>query len=179
MMEHLARAAMELHNKRTGRGLLHERTEARRTSMEGMGSGTSSGSTTAAAAAAAANSNHPTPYGVAWTDAEKARCVNASLQYGREEYDSISRYVGTRTSAEVRAHLKNLDGREKIQMNLDPGGKNDGSAGAGSGAGAGGNDATVTPEKQRRGRGKKPPSRAMLTVSSAVFDAKKMVSGAL
>ena len=166
MMEHLARAAMELHNKRTGRGMLHERIEAKKNLSE-----------TAAAAATPGG-------GVAWTDEEKDKCIRAATSYGREKYEAIAFAVGTRTPAEVKAHLKNLDGRERVQRDLASDGgvkKEKESAGGDSDGGINlvAGDASVTPEKQRRGRGKKPPSKAMLTVCSAAFDAKKMVSGGL
>jgi hypothetical protein len=165
MMEHLARAAMELHNKRTGRGMLHERIEAKKNLSE-----------TAAAASTPGG-------GVAWTDEEKDKCIRAATSYGREKYEAIAFAVGTRTPAEVKAHLKNLDGRERVQRDLASDGvkKEKESAGADSDSGINlmAGDASVTPEKQRRGRGKKPPSKAMLTVCSAAFDAKKMVSGGL
>lgn len=142
MMEHLARAAMELHNKRTGRGMLHERTEAKKTIAE-----------TSAATAPGG--------GVAWTDEEKARCLRAAENFGRDKYDAIAFAVGTRSPAEVKAHLKNVSGREKVQRNLaSEGVKKEGGVGAGvAGDGKAGGDALVTPEKQRRGRGKKPPDR--------------------
>ena len=157
MMEHLARAAMELHNKRTGRGMLHEKSEAKKNAGTPEGAG-----------------------GVAWTDVEKTKCIGAAEKFGREEFEKIAAAVGTRTAAEVKAHLRNLSGREKIEQKLASTGvkKGDSPVGAKGNAKNSGND-TVTPEKVKRGRGKKPPSKAMLTVCTATFDAKKLVSGGL
>ena len=158
MMEHLARAAMELHNRRTGRGMLHERTEAKKINIETTPGG-----------------------GVAWADDEKERCMKAAKNFGPDSYDAIAFAVGTRNPAEVKAHLKNVSGREKIQRNLAIAGvkKDDSVVGAAKGDSKVGGDGLATPEKQKRGRGKKPPSKAMLTIPSAIFDAKKMVSGGL
>jgi len=155
MMEHLARAAMELHNKRTGRGMLHEKSEAKKTSNGG----------------------------VAWTAEEKDRCLQAAEKHGRDQIEAIVGAVGSRTEAEVRAHLKNVSGREKVERHLastgvKKGSAEDSSAEANEDSKDAG-DELVTPEKVRRGRGKKPPSKAMLTMPSGVFDAKKMVSGGL
>lgn len=202
MMEHLARAAMELHNRRTGRGMLQKKeTERqklmshekeierknmilerdRRITQEVM-NGSSSGVGGA---------------GVAWSSLEKQKCLKAAEMYGKDDVGNIARTVGTRTEAEVKAHLKNIDGMKRVERDLDlvpskksgddnsdmmhthhspaspkqqPGAADTPTVsvpGSGSVAGVG------TPEKKKSR--KKAAPKAILTVPSTTFDAKKML----
>jgi len=220
MMEHLARAAMELHNKRTGKGMLHEKHEARKTELEHARnihmSGSASSSITPSANANVnarrnANANTctsgstnvtPNPNGaagetaggVAWTDLEKRKVLQAAEMYGAGNVEAIAAHVASRNVAEVRAHLLNMSQRGKVERQItgatvavaaapgeSTGGKQNRNVGVdvvAVAADSEGDDSSMMPSP-RKGRGKKPPSKAMLTVPNAVFDAKKMVGGKL
>uniref|UniRef100_A0A7S3Q582 Myb-like domain-containing protein n=1 Tax=Chaetoceros debilis TaxID=122233 RepID=A0A7S3Q582_9STRA len=133
MMEHLARAAMELHNQRTGRGMLADKTEAKKNIGMGIsavhasgiigltavehtkGSANASGTGTGTGASAT---------GVAWKESEEQLFVQAVQKYGRDlrnykVVNDIVKCVGTRSESEVRAHLKNFKERERRERNLD------------------------------------------------------------
>jgi hypothetical protein len=213
MMEHLARAAMELHNKRTGRGMLQERSSKSSPFSSSLSS----------------TMKRPLPGGVAWTDDEKKKCLLAAEMYGSGNVDKIAAHVGSRTAGEVRAHLKNVNERGKIERQItggtrdahsqedddyedeeqeqeqdDEGGDGDDSHhGLGGSSSVGGgkkrkmsdamgcsdgsmykggdvDEMSCSPASSgKRSRGRKAPSKAMLTLPYAVFDAKKMVSGKL
>ncbi len=183
MMEHLARAAMELHNRRTGRGMLHEK-EMERKQNASVAATTASSMAMATATTpikknGIANSTASSS-GVAWTSLEKQQCLQAAEMYGKDKVDLIAKRVGTRTEAEVKAHLKNIDGMKRVEKDVKeqstPGivspafSKKSGSVGGGDVSVTG----ESTPEK-RKGRGKKEPPKAVLTVPNTTFDAKKMV----
>jgi len=118
-MEHLARAAVDLHHRRTGRGKLHERAEAARLAAALKGGGGRiegvaavgvmhpSNHNGTGAGAGGANAGG-TGGSVVWTTAEKIKCQNAARKYGRDELSRIAKEVGTRTEAQVRAHLRNV-----------------------------------------------------------------------
>ncbi len=182
MMEHLARAAMELHNKRTGRGMLAEKSKSEAMAKKNVAMAC-----------------------IAWSVEEKERCLKATEKHGTnmrspDVVDAIVRAVGTRSVEEVRAHVQNLKGREKIERKLgSTGTSTTPTTGTDNKKDGGGDDSSASKsesksvlkkyakddaeapvpekEKQRRGRGRKPPSRAMLTMPVLAFDAKKMVSG--
>jgi len=208
MMEHLARAAMELHNKRTGKGMLHEKHEARKTELEHLRKYAVSivppslhiaphivGSTdTDANANANMNVSSTTPPtnaalapkiktsgGVAWTNAEKIKVHVAAEMYGAGNVEAIAAHVISRNVAEVRAHLSNMSQRGKVERQITGGGEKKDGSGVGDGVGDGvigeSEDGGVMMPSARKGRGKKPPSKAMLTVPNGIFDAKKMVGG--
>jgi len=207
MMEHLARAAMELHNKRTGKGMLHEKHEARKTELEYLrnltvatghpnshstprmaGSTNSNANTNVTPTAPPANSAPASKLkvvgGVAWTDAEKRKVLQAAEMYGAGNVEAIAAHVVSRNVAEVRAHLLNMSQRGKVERQILAGaGVKKDESDAGDGDGEGGCDGVIgesgdtTMPSARKGRGKKPPSKAMLTVPNGVFDAKKMVGG--
>jgi Myb-like DNA-binding domain. len=224
MMEHLARAAMELHNKRTGRGMLQERSH--KVSSSSSPPSFPSSSTTSSSVV-----KRPLPGGVAWTDEEKNKCLLAAQMYGSGNVDAIAAHVGSRTAGEVKAHLKNVNERGKIERQItgtdgahghghgqDDGDDHDNEEGedeledrrhyhvdsekdhgdVGSGKkrkmshmigsdgsrckSGDGDDMSCSPansSKRSRGTRNKAPSKAMLTLPHAVFDAKKMVSGNL
>lgn len=176
MMEHLARAAMELHNKRTGKGLLHERQENKQpapkppitkhaiTNLNNI----------------VASTHMEQPGGVAWTEVEKRKFFEGVHIFGDTNANAIAAHIGTRTSTEVKSHLRNMSARTRIEIqittpieeqitkkeaekNLEQ--KREGD-----------NEDQVSSTTKLR-RGKKSGSRAMLTVANPVFDAKKMVQG--
>jgi hypothetical protein len=171
----------------------------------------------------------PLPGGVAWTDDEKKKCLLAAEMYGSGNVDKIAAHVGSRTAGEVRAHLKNVNERGKIERQItggtrdahsqedddyedeeqeqeqdDEGGDGDDSHhGLGGSSSVGGgkkrkmsdamgcsdgsmykggdvDEMSCSPASNgKKSRGRKAPSKAMLTLPYAVFDAKKMVSGKL
>lgn len=86
MMEHLARAAMELHHKRTGRRIQSD------TPPKVV-------PTTSAT-------------GVAWTEDELVK-FQEIIKKGKTDPDDIAKAVGTRTEAQVRAYLRNTQERQK------------------------------------------------------------------
>lgn len=226
MMEHLARAAMELHNKRTGRGMLQERSHKVSSSSPPPPPPFSSSSTSSVV-------KRSLPGGVAWTDEEKKKCLLAAQMYGSGNVDAIAAHVGSRTAGEVKAHLKNVNERGKIERQItgtdgahghdqDDGDDHDNEEGedeledrrhyhqthcvdadkghgdVGSGKkrkmshmigsdgsrckSGDGDEMSCSPassSKRSRGTRNKAPSKAMLTLPHAVFDAKKMVSGKL
>jgi len=165
MMEHLARAAMELHYKRTGRGNKHLQQQQMSEVKDIVCAATAGG--------------------VAWTTEEKEKCIEAAENYGKDNTEKIAQVVG-RTEAEVRAHLRV---RERVEKGLgvkkedgrqgSDASSADATTGKDSEKGIFGREAT-TPNKLVRksgGRTKKPPTRAMLTVSDLTFDTKTILSG--
>ena len=73
--------------------------------------------------------------GVAWSVAEKQKCQEAVKLFGMDANSSINKIVeaiGSRTEAEVRAHLKNINGMKKVERDL--------TTGAATGTAAGGGD---------------------------------------
>lgn len=251
MMEHLARAAMELHNRRTGRGMLQERTKSSPFSSSVSTTTTTtlaqsetprradgSGARPTSSMVSVSSGYYSQPGGVAWTDQEKKKCLQAAEMYGSGNVEAIAAHVGSRTAGEVRAHLKNVSERGKVERQItgtaeeedDDGDEHDEDSAAvasasGTGTGTGDNlsshgsgrvggrgsgrilhsgkkrkrvgreeDEEDEEEEEdehmssspaasggsgKKVRGKKPPSKAMLTLPYAVFDAKKMVSGKL
>ena len=126
MMEHLARAAMELHNRRTGRGMLHEKEMERKNRLSQEVNANANTSTANATANAASNktnnvgtSTASSSSGVAWTSIEKQKCMKAAEMYGKDDVGKIAMTVGTRTEAEVKAHLKNIDGMKRMERDLN------------------------------------------------------------
>ena len=89
MMEHLARAAMELHNKRTGRKSTKSNTSKKNDSCASNQGGS-----------------------VVWTEQEKLACRTAAEKYGSQNIPQIMKAMKThRTEAQVRAHLRNTAGK--------------------------------------------------------------------
>ena len=54
------------------------------------------------------------PSAVAWTSAERQRAREALAKFGSDNIDDFVRAVGTRSEAQVRAHLRNVQSREVI-----------------------------------------------------------------
>ena len=182
MMEHLARAAMELHNRRTGRGMLHEKEMEKKqnAAMALAGSTTPIKTNTTTASVLS---------GVAWSSMEKQKCIKAIEMYGKDGISNIAKTVG-RTEAEVKAHLKTIDGMKRVKQDLDVNSMNGASTpppfsmskqAVGSKQQSAINastDAPGSPEgtpDKKKSRGKKSPPRAMLTVPNTTFDAKRML----
>jgi len=147
MVEHLARAAMELHNKRTGKNT--DNTLLSRNTNH---------STTA-------DDKQQQPRAVAWSIDEHNKCIEASQKYGTNSFSDISKAVGTRSEMEVKAHLRNASSKEKVsEQLLDTNATADTSA------------ATPT-KKKSGGKAKKPPSKAVYTDAYHHFDAKLHLHG--
>lgn len=148
MMEHLARAAVELHHQRTGRkksadGLLAS-------PMTGM-----IGSPAAADASTSATKDKNNTK-IAWTP-EEQKIVETAVSE-KKTTNAISKMLKNKTEAQVRAFLKNQAKTSKHSSALA--------------------DDLESPSKKRGGRGRKPPTTAMNTVPNANLDAKSLLQGA-
>lgn len=99
MMQHLAKAAMDLHRFRTGR---EANGDADGRAFPRTNIGTAGDTST-----------------VAWTNDERERCKHAADRYGRCDAKQIALAIGTRTEAQVRAHLRNIGEKERATMSLD------------------------------------------------------------
>lgn len=175
MMEHLARAAVELHHQRTGRkisadGLLAspmngflaaalqpsplqtiKTNEANERSSKMNTAATTNGSKVTLAAP-----------GVAWTEEEKTKLQKA-LRDGMTDPNEIAKLVETRSDSQVKAYMRNITERQKgtAVVEQDFGVTNGGEE---------------TPRK-RGGRGRKPPTTAMNTVPNAKLNARSLLQG--
>merc|ERR1712032_1591102 len=103
-MEHLARSAGELHNRRTGRGKMHERAEQAKKILT--------------VSSNCSNRRKEEGLTLLWTEDEKRQCLIAARRYGKDNFSDIAKYIGTKTEAQVEAHLPNFIGREKFQLSL-------------------------------------------------------------
>lgn len=157
MMEHLARAAVELHHQRTGRkksadGLLAS-------PVTGL-IGTSPAPTAAPVASSSIDSKPSTKRDntkIAWTP-EEQQIVEKAVAEKKAPY-AIAKLLKNKTEAQVKAFLKN---QAKTSEQTD--------------ALA---DDLESPSKKRGGRGRKPPTTAMNTVPNANLDAKSLLHGVL
>lgn len=109
MMEHLAKAAMDLHHKRQGdtfvsTGLIPSEILLN----DGINGVTSS----------AEQPKTSITSRIAWTDEEHRRCIDALDELGRSKTKEIAQAVGTRTEKEVIAHLRNASEKEKATQSL-------------------------------------------------------------
>ena len=156
MVEHLARAAAELHQKRTGKktadeGLLNSpamNTEEvfhynkelsdkeRHTSPKKGGPGKS----------------------VAWSEEEINQVEEIVEKVGKDDPNLIAKMMGTRNEAQVREYLQTMEEMEK-------------------GPSSGSVDMAEETPRKKGGRGRKPPTTAMNTVPNANLDAKAMLEG--
>ncbi len=150
MMEHLARAAVELHHQRTGRkksadGLLAS-------PMTGL-----IGSPPPTDNDVKANGSKSDNTKIAWTK-EEQEVVEKAVTEKKAPY-AIAKLLKNKTEAQVKAFLKNQAKTSE---------QNDALA-----------DDLESPSKKRGGRGRKPPTTAMNTVPNANLDAKLLLKGAL
>jgi pyridoxine/pyridoxamine 5'-phosphate oxidase len=150
MMEHLARAAVELHHQRTGRkksadGLLAS-------PMHGMiGTPEQTQAKQESAASSAASSNK-----IAWTEKEQQIVANGLAK--KASTNAIAKLLKNKTEAQVKAYLKNQKDRmaQKSEMEEEM--------------------HEETPRK-RGGRGRKPATTAANTVPNANLDARSLLRG--
>jgi len=174
MMEHLARAAVELHHQRTGR---KKSAEGLLASPMGGLIGTpspaavveSAGGTNVVGAAASSRKGNAR---IAWST-EEQKIVERALGEKKAPY-AIAKLLKNKTEAQVKAFIKN-QAKSEEQTNAwadDLGGGGGGSGGGGSGGGG-------SPSKKRGGRGRKPPTTAMNTMPNANLDAKSLLQGML
>jgi hypothetical protein len=175
MMEHLARAAVELHHQRTGRkisadGLLASpmngflaaalqpspltTIKANESSERANNSASKNNSNTKTALAAP---------GVAWTEEEKS-VLQKALRDGTSDAGEIAKLVATRSEAQVKAYLRNISERERGTAAVEQD----------FGTGSGGEEETP---RKRGGRGRKPPTTAMNTVPNAKLNARSLLQG--
>ena len=162
MMEHLARAAVELHHQRTGRkksadGLLASPMTGLIGSPEQINniesSATKDESKEKGAAGTPGDSNNNNK--IAWTDEEQDIVATAQEKNEKITPNALAKLLKNKTEAQVKAYLKNQKDREKNIDELDE---------------------EITPRK-RGGRGRKPPTTAMNTVPNANLDARSLLQG--
>lgn len=161
MMEHLARAAVELHHQRTGRkksaeGLL----ASPMTGLIGSPPAAAPSATATAAAAAAASADvkgKKDNARIAWTPEEQS-IVERAVSEKKVPY-AIAKLLKNKTEAQVKAFLKNQAKTTEQEEALA--------------------DDLGSPSKKRGGRGRKPPTTAMNTVPNANLDAKSLLKGVL
>lgn len=154
MMEHLARAAVELHHQRTGR---KRSAEGLLSSPVGEMIGTP---LPAHAPAEKSEDTAATRKGnarIAWTP-EEQKVVEKALLEKKAPY-AIAKLLKNKTEAQVKAFIKNQAKSEE---------QNDALA-----------DDLGSPSKKRGGRGRKPPTAAMNTVPNANLDARSLLKGVL
>jgi len=184
MMEHLARAAVELHHQRTGR----------KKSADGLLASPLSGGLVAAAVAnSEAETTKPTTMkksSVAWTPAETAIVIKA-LKEGKDNYTIASTLLPSKTVAQVHAFVKNQQQLHKAnkltqrQQQQQQAGNVAPTAPAPVVSGDTKPTATVAsatkppraaPVPPRRGgRGRKPPTTAMNTVPNVTMDVRALL----
>ena len=152
MMEHLARAAVELHHQRTGR---RKSAEGLLASPVGGMIGTASPAPAEMSQASAAA--HKGNARIAWT-AEEQKIVEKAVAEKKAPY-AIAKLLKNKTEAQVKAFIKNQARSEE---------QNDVLA-----------DDLGSPSKKRGGRGRKPPTTAMNTMPNANLDAKSLLKGVL
>lgn len=154
MMEHLARAAVELHHQRTGRkksaeGLLASPIGGMiGTPSPAPATGATSGNTTAA------RKGNPR---IAWTT-EEQKIVEKAVSEKKAPY-AIAKLLKSKTEAQVKAFIKNQAKSEEQSDALA--------------------DDLGSPSKKRGGRGRKPPTTAMNTMPNANLDARSLLKGLL
>ena len=166
MVEHLARAAVELHHQRTGRkksaeGLLASpingligTPEQTNNAKSDAKEGTTTGVATSGAAGASVDNNNSNNK-IAWTDEEQGIVAKALQKNEKITPNALAKLLKNKTEAQVKAYLKNQKDRAKNQDEVDE---------------------EITPRK-RGGRGRKPPTTAMNTVPNANLDARSLLQG--
>ena len=166
MVEHLARAAVELHHQRTGRkksaeGLLASpingligTPEQTNNAKSDAKEGTTTGVATSGAAGASVDNNNSNNK-IAWTDEEQGIVAKALEKNEKITPNALAKLLKNKTEAQVKAYLKNQKDRAKNQDEVDE---------------------EITPRK-RGGRGRKPPTTAMNTVPNANLDARSLLQG--
>jgi hypothetical protein len=171
MMEHLARAAVELHHQRTGRkksadGLLASPMTGLMTPPENdasaFGYKKDPGSADKAAGAASngnSNSSNSSTINInnkiAWTQDEQDVVSKAQSSNPKVTPSALSKLLKNKTEAQVKAYLKNLSHRAKNHLEVEE---------------------EMTPRK-RGGRGRKPATTPMNTVPNANLDARALLQG--
>ena len=161
MMEHLARAAVELHHQRTGRkksvdGLLASPMTGLIGSPATTPKDTSTTADTKAATSTTGSSNTHGSNKVAWSAAETEIVLKA--QTDQLQTYAIAKLLPSKTEAQVKAFLKNQEKTKSAQTVAD--------------------EIPSPNSKKRGGRGRKPPTTAMNTVPNANLDAKSLLQGA-
>jgi hypothetical protein len=171
MMEHLARAAVELHHQRTGRkksadGLLASPMTGLMTPPENdasaFGYKKDSGSADKAAGATSNGNSNSSSSGsininnkIAWTQDEQDVVSKAQSSNPKVTPSALSKLLKNKTEAQVKAYLKNLSHRAKNHLEVEE---------------------EMTPRK-RGGRGRKPATTPMNTVPNANLDARALLQG--
>ena len=157
MMEHLARAAVELHHQRTGReqsadGLLASPMTGLIGSPDGHNDEDEDTSSKKKKSTPKSESNK-----IAWTEEEQTIVLEGHKE--KKLPYAIAKLLPTKTEAQVKAFLKNYEKQASQTSAMD--------------------DEMASPNsKKRGGRGRKPPTTAMNTVPNAHLDAKALLERA-
>ncbi len=179
MMEHLARAAVELHHQRTGR----------KKSADGLLASPLSGGLVAQVnAEAESSSSKPKKSSVAWTPSETNIVVKA-LKEGKDNYTIASTLLPSKTVAQVHAFVKNQQQLHKVnkltqrQQQQQAGKAAPVVAPAPVVSSSEKTPAAAKPPlvanpvqtPRRGGRGRKPPTTAMNTVPNVTMDVRALL----
>ena len=161
MMEHLARAAMELHHQRTRRGKALPRALSMTMTPPNNQTPTSNSSTVTVASLSSVVA------GGGSKSQSQTRVVPPAGATATTPAANTTRTTGT-TSSNKKQSSRSIPNSSKTTTTPS------------TTEGGGGISVTSTPDtKKRGGRTKKPPSRAMLTSGAASFDAKTILKGSL
>ena len=192
MMEHLARAAVELHHQRTGRkvapdGLLASPPQSGLMSLNMNGGGAPAPATTTSTANAKKGTaktetatTATTQSKIAWTPHEVA-IVEQHRNDKSSDNDNdkkmmtpsqLAELLPTKTEAQVKAYLKNTTSRKrgKAHVEQDILLLDDNTSATGTGT-----STTGSSSQQHKGRGRKPPTTAMNTMPHANLDARSLL----
>ena len=131
MMEHLAKAALELHNQRTNATSINSFSQDLISASSKIGTENPSSKTTISNASTLTTfvdhslEEEKKAKKIAWSEEEKQTCDKALGIFGKSNPDKITKMMGgRRTETEVRAHLKNKEEKEKVNrelLNMDMG----------------------------------------------------------
>ena len=179
MMEHLARAAVELHHQRTGR----------KKSADGLLASPLSGGLVAQVNAEA-ESSKPKKSSVAWTPSETNIVIKA-LKEGKDNYTIASTLLSSKTVAQVHAFVKNQQQLHKVnkltqrqqQQQQSQAGKAAPVIAPAPVVMSCEKPPTAKPPRaadpaqppRRGGRGRKPPTTAMNTVPNVTMDVRALL----
>ena len=192
MMEHLARAAVELHHQRTGRkvapdGLLASPPQSGLMSLNMNGGAAPAPATTTSTANAKKGTaktetatTATTQSKIAWTPHEVA-IVEQHRNDKSSDNDNkmmtpsqLAELLPTKTEAQVKAYLKNTTSRKRGKAHVEQDilllDDNNTSA-----TGTGTSTTGSSSQQQHKGRGRKPPTTAMNTMPHANLDARSLL----
>lgn len=163
MMEHLAKAAAELHAARTGRAAKRPDLLRSPDAREFLATTANRQGVTNAATAALK--------GIAWTE-EEVKQLNSAMADGEKDPRYLAEVLPGRTEQQVKVYLHNQTERKRVSaMDLLP--PPSGHVAATDAAAEAGQDG----KQKSRGRGRKPATTAMNTVPNAICNARQLIGG--